>query len=302
MARKKAAEVLTCRPVVLPEELTIAAARTAIEMNPANRPPVEALAAVLTALVGDPSPSHLAVLTSKYWGSGGVKLGVKFLDTSDATLKNKILAHMNVWGERANVKFAESAQGQVRVARAPGDGYWSYLGTDVLSIPASQPTMNLDSFSLSTAESEYRRVVPHETGHTLGFPHEHMRRALIDLLDPAKTVAYFQRTYRWDAETTRQQVLTPLEESSIMGTPGAEASSIMCYQLPGACTKSGAPIPGGGDLSELDRTFSAKLYPPAAPPPPPPPPAGWSNEVRVRVAVAAAVEALEQAGYRVTRP
>ena len=56
-------------------------------------------------------------------------------------------------------------------------GYWSYLGTDVLHIPVDQQTMNLQGFTERTPESEYRRVVRHETGHTMGFPHEHMRRS-----------------------------------------------------------------------------------------------------------------------------
>jgi len=55
-------------------------------------------------------------------------------------------------------------------------GYWSYLGTDILHIPKNRPTMCLENFSMDTLESEYKRVVRHETGHTLGFPHEHMRR------------------------------------------------------------------------------------------------------------------------------
>jgi hypothetical protein len=85
-------------------------------------------------------------------------------------------------------------------------------------------------------------------------------------------IAYFQRTYGWSAQTTQQQVLTPINERSLMGTP-VDRLSIMCYQLPGACTKSGQPIPGGLDIDETDYAFMAKLYPlPVAPPPPVSPP------------------------------
>ena len=73
-----------------------------------------------------------------------------------------------------SVKKREAeSRAQVRIARTREDGYWSYLGTDILSIDASQQTMNLDSFSMNTPDSEFYRVVRHETGHTLGFPHEH---------------------------------------------------------------------------------------------------------------------------------
>ncbi len=36
---------------------------------------------------------------------------------------------------------------------------------------------------MQTPESEYHRVVRHETGHTLGFPHEHMRKELVEKID-----------------------------------------------------------------------------------------------------------------------
>ena len=39
--------------------------------------------------------------------------------------------------------------------------------------------------------------------------------------------------------TTIQQVLTPVEERSLLGSPTVDADSIMCYQLPGSITKSG---------------------------------------------------------------
>jgi len=49
---------------------------------------------------------------------------------------------MNASNATANVQFVESATDpQVRINRAAGDGYWSYLGTNILSIPQGEPTM-----------------------------------------------------------------------------------------------------------------------------------------------------------------
>ena len=67
----------------------------------------------------------------------------------------------------------------MRISRG-GGGYWSYLGTDVLLIPKNRQTINVQGFTMNTPESEYRRVVRHETGHSLGFPHEHMREGGAD--------------------------------------------------------------------------------------------------------------------------
>lgn len=262
-----------CVPPPEPHPDPVAAARAAVEHNPANAPPRAAAAALHAA--GIDSPQFIAVMTSKYWGAGGVKLGVSFLDGPTAACRRLILEHMNAWGERCNVRFAESASGgQVRIARG-NTGYWSYLGTDVLGIPAGQPTMNLQGFTENTPLSEYKRVVRHETGHTLGCPHEHMRRAIVDLLDAAKTIAYFRQTQGWSQQTVIQQVLTPVEEASLMAVPGGpviDDESIMCYQLPGSITKSGKPIPGGVDILDSDFAYMARLYPKAAVPPPAPPP------------------------------
>jgi hypothetical protein len=130
--------------------------------------------------------------------------------------------------------------------------------------------MNLDSFAMSTPESEWRRVVRHECGHTLGFPHEHLRAAVIRRLHRGRTVAYFRQNYGWSESMTVSNVLTPLEESALIATPQADETSIMAYQLPGSITTDGRPVVGGDDINPLDAEFAAKLYPPVTPPPPPP--------------------------------
>lgn len=254
---------IACTVKRLPPPKLLEAARTALRHNPANRP--------RTAGVGLP-PERIAALTSRYWQGGGVKLTVQFLDGPDAETRRKILAHMNAWSESANVQFTETAgQGQVRIARAQ-DGYWSHLGTDILHVPAGGPTMNLEAFTASgTPDSEFYRVVRHETGHTLGFPHEHMRREIVSRIDPQKAIAYFARMDGWDAETVRQQVLTPLDDADLTALP-ADTVSIMCYQLPGEITVDGRPIPGGNDIDPEDAALCAKLYPKAGTPTPTPTP------------------------------
>jgi hypothetical protein len=120
--------------------------------------------------------------------------------------------------------------------------------------------MNLQGFTMSTDEKEYRRVVRHEAGHTLGFPHEHMRQALVDRIDRQKAYDYFRRTQGWSKEMVDQQVLTPLDPSKIMGTEPDE-DSIMCYRLPGEITKDGKPIRGGADINKMDADAVAIIYP-----------------------------------------
>jgi hypothetical protein len=257
-------ELICCTPKSLPNELREAAARKALKLNPANHPHP---ALVARALAGGPmGPARIALLVGKRWPVTGVKLTVGFLDNPPADLRKRILAHMNAWAKSANVQFKETkSRAQVRIARAGSPpevaGYWSYIGTDILHIAARKPTMNLEAFTMNTPESEFHRVVRHETGHTLGFPHEHMRRELVDKIDPAKAIAYFGRTQGWSADEVRQQVLTPLEDSSLLGTAHADARSIMCYQIPGTLTRDGKPIVGGKDIDKRDYSFAASVYP-----------------------------------------
>jgi len=258
--------VLVCTPKGLPKEQAIEAARTAIKINPMNHVPVTHLAGLMRGL--PLTPQRIALVTKKYWGLKGVKLTVAFLDNPATDLRKRILQHMNAWAETANVKFTETkTNGQVRIARVDGEegGYWSYLGTDILHIAKSKQTMNLEGFTMQTPESEYHRVIRHETGHTLGFPHEHMRKVLVDRIDPAKAIKFFMQTQGWSEDEVRAQVLTPIEESTIQGTTPDE-KSIMCYQIPGELTKDGKPIIGGKDIDKSDFTFAGGIYPKASKP------------------------------------
>jgi hypothetical protein len=245
-----------CRIMPLPPRLQQKAAEVAARLNPANAPLLEL--AVGDGLVAE--PQRLTLTTAKYWGPKPKTLTVSFMESTSAELRARIVSHLNAWAQSCGFSFAEtSGGGDVRISRGPG-GYWSYLGTDIKLIPANRQTMNLQGFTMTTPESEYHRVIRHEAGHTLGFPHEHMRRALVDRIDPQKAYAYFLRTQGWSKEMVDQQVLTPLDAASIIGTE-PDQDSIMCYQLPGEITKDGQPIRGGTDINQSDARFAGIVYP-----------------------------------------
>jgi hypothetical protein len=249
---------LGCTVRQLPSRLLQSAAHTASIVNPANAPMY--LPASYLPHKGVLDPLAIALLTSKYWGPTGRKLTVSFMEPTPRNLRDRILSHMNAWGARTSMSFViTNGIGDVRISREPG-GYWSYVGTDVLHIPKNRQTMNLEAFTMNTPDSEFHRVVRHEAGHTLGFMHEHMRKALVARIDPQKAYDYFWQNDRWDKATVDQQVLTPLDEKSLMATP-PDQTSIMCYQLPGSITYDGKPILGGTDINATDYAFAARLYP-----------------------------------------
>ncbi|MEO5890774.1 MAG: hypothetical protein ABIQ31_11000 [Ferruginibacter sp.] len=253
-------EIKTCSIKLLPKEKWIPAAANAVKINANNAPALSQLRQAAPEVVI--RPEHLALLTSKYWGAGGVNLTVGFLDNPPADLRARILSHMNAWGVFSNVQFTETTVNpQVRISRSdPTGGYWSYLGTDVLSIPSNEPTMNLEGFSMNTPDAEFFRVVRHETGHTLGFPHEHMRSEIVDGIDREKAIAYFMRTQGWTREEVIAQVLTPIDGSALVATEHADPDSIMCYWLPAEIMKNGIAVPGGNDIDALDAQFAASVY------------------------------------------
>ena len=248
---------ISCAIRKVPADKLLESAEKAIEINPANAPNIANLPREFT-----PSPTSLAVLTQNFWGPAGVRLTVGFLDRPSAQLRRRILSHMNAWGAWANVQFTETkTDPQVRIARLRDDGYWSYLGTDVLSIPADEPTMNLDSFTMNTPDSEFHRVIRHETGHTLGFPHEHRRKAIVNRIDREKAIKEFMRTQGWSRQEVIEQVLTPFETSALKATAVTDENSIMRDDLPANIMKDGVAVPGGNDINNLDAAFAAKLYP-----------------------------------------
>lgn len=206
-----------CFIPTLPDRLQERAAELASRINPVN--------AVFTQFAmgdGGLEIARLAVLTSKYWGRQRRTLTVSFTEATPNDLRQRILGHMNAWS--IGVTFALTAGiGHVRISRG-GQGYWSYLGTDVLLIPRDRPTMNLQGFTMNSLESEYRRVVRHETGHTLGFPHEHLRRQLVSRLDPHKDDRLFSRPLRLvraaDAVERADATRRPVDHGNAHCRPG----------------------------------------------------------------------------------
>lgn len=252
---------IPCRIKPVSDEDVFRAADRAREINPVNAPALDALrAAAPDAVI---APEHLALLTSRYWGNQGVNLTVSFLDDAEQELQERILSHMNAWQQFCNATFELVASGgNVRIARE-ADGFWSNLGTDISLIPADQPTMNLEAFSMNTPESEYHRVVRHETGHTLGFPHEHRREEIVHRIDRDKAIAFFGKPPNsWSPGMVIQQVLTPIPKSALMETQLADEQSIMCYALPAEIMIDGVGVPGGTDIDTLDSRFAASVYPP----------------------------------------
>ena len=140
--------ILTCTPKSLPRSKWIEAAKEATRINPVNHPPIERLVKTLAGF--QPNAQHLAVLTTKFWHTGGVKLGVAFLDNPPMALKQRILDHINALAKPCNVKFTLStAHAQVRIARdgGPNVGAWPYHGPPPPPDRPGEPALYIRTFT-----------------------------------------------------------------------------------------------------------------------------------------------------------
>lgn len=242
----------------LPKDEWESAARKAIDINPVNAPALHNF-----GVLGKPPVAFISAITTKYWQSGQVSLTVGFLETTPNDLQDKIISYMNHWGNYGNVKFSKTSDdADVRITRTSGGGHWSYHGTDICSPYLNKkPTMNLDSFTMNTPDSEFYRVVEHETGHTLGFPHEHMREEIIKKLDVEKTIKFYMDWQGWSREQVVDQILTPIPENVLLAMNKPDPTSIMCYWFPGKVTVDGKDILGGMKINANDGAFVGKIYP-----------------------------------------
>ncbi|MBD3919070.1 hypothetical protein H8B09_09915 [Paenibacillus sp. PR3] len=172
------------------------------------------------------------------------------------------MSHMNAWNVSANILFTETELAnnpQVRIS-FDNSGYWSVIGTDILSVPQDKATMNLGGLQVDTPDREFRRVVRHETGHTLGFMHEHQRPEITAHIDSDKAIAHYKAIYNWSPEVTRATILSPINPDYTNQTILADPNSVMSYPLPASIMKDGIAIEAGRDISASDMAFAAILY------------------------------------------
>jgi hypothetical protein len=191
----------------------------------------------------------------KTWINGST-LSVRFLG---GTAREQAIAREQAgwWARVANLKFDFNGapNADLRVSFDPGDGAWSYIGTDCKSIPLGEATMNLGFLDGGTAA--------HEFGHAIGLAHEHQNPAGgiqwnegVVIQEMAKSPNF------WDEATTRHNILRKYSADQINGT-AFDPDSIMLYFFPASWTLNGIGTKANEVLSAMDKAFiaGAKMYP-----------------------------------------
>ena len=156
-----------------------------------------------------------AVLENAFMWPTPVKLTVCF-SGGVKEVQAKIAAAMKEWAAltsgRLEFEFGLSndtfkkcdgvTKYNIRIGFVKGDGHWSYIGT-IGETVFPENTMNLDFDSDSGLEDQkIREITLHETGHALGFHHEHQSPAA-----PCKNWAWNRilTMYPWRGETEEER-------------------------------------------------------------------------------------------------
>lgn len=189
----------------------------------------------------------------KYWKNGQT-LRVKFMQGTE-TQKQFVMETLRDWMNVVNLKFVKVNDGEseIRVTFDQNDGAWSYIGTDALSIPSNEATLNLGWVD--------KEVVLHEFGHAIGMGHEHQNPKGGIKWNEANVIKDLSRPPNsWDLVTIRHNVLDKYNANQTNGTE-VDLKSIMMYPFPASWTLDGYSTPTNSELSAIDKQFMASVYP-----------------------------------------
>jgi hypothetical protein len=197
------------------------------------------------------SPNRIGfILASGSKWVNGTQLTFAFLEGEEPQ-KKVVRKAFQTWKDLGiGLTFKEVASVQdamVRIGFDHGDGSWSYVGRDILTIPRAQRTMNF-GWDL-TANSYGMTTAVHEIGHTIGFEHEH--QSPFSGIEWNKRAVYEEFSgppNNWPKEQIDNNILRKLPANQMQGSAW-DPNSIMEYEFgPGLVTK---PVP-----------YAKGIYPP----------------------------------------
>lgn len=263
MAKKAASsrksKIKMCCDRILTGMHKVKAMQLAIDENPTNGGMASNAKRFGASAVSRPK---MALIAGKKWMSGRT-LAIYFLDGTK-TQREKTIRFASQWSAICGISFdfkSTKAASNIRISFSADEGSWSYIGTDNLAIPKSEPTMNYGWLNDATADPEWERVVVHEFGHALGAIHEHSNPRGGIQWNKSAVYKYFSGPpNNWSKEDIDLNVMEKYEVNQLNGTK-YDPKSIMLYEFDGALIKGGKGTQSNRKLSSLDKSFIKKQYP-----------------------------------------
>ncbi|MCU1574486.1 MAG: hypothetical protein JWO93_2568 [Micrococcaceae bacterium] len=211
-----------------------------------------------------PGRARLIRLLANKWVNGTV-LHYWFLDGPEAQRQAVRDAFKEWKALPLGLQFVEvtdRSESEVRIGFDQADGSWSYIGRDVLGIPATDQTMN---FGWDLTDDYGHSTALHEIGHTLGLPHEHQNPFAGIVWNEEQVYTYFTGSPNfWSRDQTKHNVLDKIAAADVEGSTW-DPDSVMEYWFPAGLIQQPAQYQGGlqpaGGLSTEDKTWARKFYP-----------------------------------------
>ncbi len=224
----------------------------------------------------DPGRESLIRIIGKTWVNG-TQIHYCFWDSSrddspkswDGTTrdKNVVIKAWKEWKELGTglefIEVEDPSDAEVRIGFQRG-GSWSYLGTDVLSRPTNERTMN---FGWQLYGRDYGRATAlHEIGHTLGLPHEHQNpKAGIKWNEDNVYNEFSGPPNNWSEDKIYWNILRKIPVDDVDGSDW-DPLSIMHYSFKPQMIDAPTPWSNKGIdvnvlLSEKDKSFIQNFYP-----------------------------------------
>jgi hypothetical protein len=193
----------------------------------------------------------------KTWANG-TRLWIAFLD-GDAGMHQTVRDVAPEWTEHANLHFdfdAEPIDAIIRISFEKGQGSWSYIGRDAMSVMPLEATMNLDP---SWAEEQIRVAVLVYFGHTIGLLKEHQNpNAAIPWNEEAVYRGFAGPPTYWDRDRID---FVMFNKWSLGLSKPYDRDSIMHIPILNDWTIGDFEVEQPTKLSQGDKDYVGRLYP-----------------------------------------
>ncbi len=203
-----------------------------------------------------------ADVVTTFWPIGSV-VNVAFVGGTDR-LRSEVMAAVDNWIRGASIHFAfvdDVADSEVRISFEghAETGTWSYLGTQALAVPRTDPTTILDVASYSDTDRE--QAIHHEVGHILGLTHEHQNPAATALLNWPVVYSELTGPPNYWPQAAVDDNLRPAKPDSIPAIYRVKVfdpTSVMLYSFPRKWLNM--PIQPGTRPSAADLALVQAVY------------------------------------------